>query len=126
MKKLVNFLKNGDFMAESYKSISAKFTIIFMLMIGGYIVYSKMTMPLLVSRENIVGIVTYIKHGKNNNSIHAAPYVEIEVSDKKTIKLSFLRRPHPVVGDQVPLIIEVYDDDKKSYSVNYRDWKLLH
>lgn len=126
MKNIGEFLKFGNSIAESYKSISAKYTIICMLLIGAYFVYSELTTPLLVSRENIVGTVIDIRHGTDKNATNAIPYFELELTDKKTIKLNFFGRPHLMVGDQVPLITELYENGQKLHVVDYSGWTQLH
>jgi hypothetical protein len=101
-------------------------TIIFMLILASYFLYSELTMPSLVSREDIIGTVTNVKHGENKSSVNSFPLVELEISINQKIKLIFFGRPSPVVGDQVPLIVEVYNNDEQTYSVNYNSWKELN
>jgi hypothetical protein len=98
-------------------------TVVFMLILASYFLYSELTMPSLVSRENIIGTVVNVKHGENKSSSNGFPLVELEISANQKIKLIFFGGPNPVVGDQVPLIVEVYNNDEQTYSVNYNSWK---
>lgn len=88
-----------------------------------WMIIQETQLPSLVSRENITAIVTEVKPS-SNNAKYSRAYVKLQLPDNQKVEKFIYNKPYPAVGHSMPLILEVYDNDTKNYSVNYDKWKI--
>ncbi len=81
----------------------------------------------LLRTDQITATISQIKITKregDSRTSGATYFVQLELPDKKHIRFMLLRQP-PKVGTQVPVLVDIYDDDKKYYHYSLVEWSLL-
>lgn len=73
----------------------------------------------VVSKEHINAVVTGVEYEPGGQT---TSFLSLELPDKTALKLLINLKPAPKVGDTVPVIIEIYKDDKRYYSIDHRKW----
>lgn len=51
-------------------------------------------------------------------------YLKLQLHDNQMIEKYLYSKPYPSVGHSMPMILEIYDNDTKSYSINNDKWKI--
>ena len=73
----------------------------------------------VVSRKNIDTIVKEIDFLSTQTT---SGLLHLQLPDNKTIKIYASVNPFPIVGDTMPIAIELYENGEVMYRVNYKQW----
>ncbi len=82
-----------------------------------------------IRSEQVIATIVNIKKVERKStdrytsgvSFHTTYFVKLELPNQKHVKFMLDRKP-PEVGAQVPINVDIYEDDKNYYSYNYIDW----
>jgi len=105
--------------------------VVLLVAVGVWFFVHERNAPTFVGRENVRAVVTEIKTSPGERAKQAVEntkfqFLEIRLPDGKVIPLKIdthNRRPLKV-GDSIPMIQELYDDDSTTYVIDHQEWKL--
>lgn len=113
--------KMADNWANAYRNWRAWFMAILMCLLLAWIFLYDAVGPSLVNRSSVEMVVVGLSENARafDNASQPIIYtIELESEDRQIIKTTTGARPVPKIGDKLPVIVELYDDDKALYFID--------
>lgn len=114
---------------RSQRSTSAIGTAIVLFAVLGWALIANHNAPAFVGRENVRGAVVSIESFSSGSggqvAAHSAfEFIDVSLPDGNVIRLQVATKRRVKIGDYIPIIQELYDDNSKMYLIDRQEWMI--